>query len=74
MHAENVAHYRLVKEIGSGGMGIVYRAEDMKLGRPVAPRPTGYGPLTGRGSGIFEIAAHTVRKIVRSPGADTKYF
>jgi TolB-like protein/Tfp pilus assembly protein PilF/predicted Ser/Thr protein kinase len=33
---ETVTHYRIVAGLRGGGMGIVYRAEDMKLGRQVA--------------------------------------
>src|SRR5687767_9021255 len=36
MASKTIAHYELLSPIGEGGMGVVYRAVDTRLGRPVA--------------------------------------
>ena len=73
MIGEKISRYRLIREIGEGGMGVVYQARDEHLGRDVALKVLRSGPSGARhGRSEFEREAR-VLSLLNHPSICTVY-
>ena len=71
MTGTTISHYRILAELGRGGMGIVYRAEDTRLGREVAIKVLPTDQLASQASAArFYREAHAAAQLSH-PGIAT---
>ncbi len=64
MIGRTLSHYKVLEEISRGGMGIVYKALDLKLNREVALKVP---PGGKRACLTVRISARLVKKLMRLP-------
>src|SRR5687767_927940 len=69
MIGETLGHYRIDDTLGAGGMGVVYRAYDLRLERPVAVKVLHERTPGEGGRRLLREARHACR--VNHPGVCT---
>jgi eukaryotic-like serine/threonine-protein kinase len=69
---QTLSHYRVLEQIGAGGMGVVYRAHDERLDRDVALKVLPPGALAERGRKRFRKEALALSRL-NHPNSETVY-